>query len=76
MAPVKFIRCKILIPVLLCTGIFFSASVIAQVNKSPAYLLQIKLVDKDSVFNLQALKLQTSFSGKSSCYNYISSLIS
>lgn len=64
-----------MIPVLLGTGIFLSAYVKAQVNKDPVYLLQIKLVDKDSSFNLQALKLQTGFINKSLCNNYISGLV-
>lgn len=64
-----------MIPVLLGTGIFLSASVKAQTNKNLVYQLQIKLVDKDSAFNLQALKLQTGFSSKSLCSNYISGLV-
>ncbi|HQW84245.1 MAG TPA: POTRA domain-containing protein, partial [Ferruginibacter sp.] len=64
-----------LIPVLLVTGIFFSVTSKAQENKNIDYKLQIKLVSKDSAFNLQALKLQTSFTSKSLCTNYISGII-
>ena len=72
MAPVKLICCKICLPVLLCTGILLSVSYCtAQATKTPLYQLQIKLVDKDSSFNLQPLKLQTSFADRSLCSSYI-----
>ena len=72
MAPVKLICCKICLPVLLCTGILLSVSYCtAQVTKTPLYQLQIKLVDKDSSFNLQPLKLQTGFADRSLCSSYI-----
>ena len=72
MAPVKLICCKICLPVLLCTGILLSVSYCtAQVTKTPLYQLQIKLVDKDSSFNLQPLKLQTGFASRSLCSSYI-----
>ena len=72
MTPVKLICCKICLPVLLCTGILLSVSYCtAQVTKTPLYQLQIKLVDKDSSFNLQPLKLQTGFASRSLCSSYI-----
>ena len=75
MAPVKLICCKICLPVLLCTGILLSVSYCtAQVTKTPLYQLQIKLVDKDSSFNLQPLKLQTGFASRSLCSSYIPGL--
>ncbi len=40
------------------------------------YQLKIKLVDKDSSFNLQPLKLQTAFASSSLCGNYINGLVS
>ena len=75
--PVKLIRCKILFPVLLCTGILLSAlNCSAQDKKNQPYQLQIHLVDKDRSFNLQPLKLQTGFANKLSCSNYINGLTS
>lgn len=75
MTPVKSIRCKILFPVLLSTGlmlVFFHSS--AQVTKTSSWLLQVQLVDKDSSFSRQPLKLQTSFAGKLLCSNYVRGL--
>ena len=40
------------------------------------YQLQVKLVDKDSSFNLQPLKLQTAFSNQTLCNNYVQGLTS
>ena len=64
-----------LLPVLLGAIVllsFFDSS--AQGTKNTAYQLQIKLVDKDSSFNLQPLKLQTGFANKASCITYINGL--
>lgn len=75
MTPVKSIRCKILFPVLLSTGlmlVFFHSS--AQVPKTSSWQLQVQLVDKDSSFNRQPLKLQTSFANKLLCSNYVQGL--
>ena len=76
MTPVKFISCKLLFPVLLCTGILLSVTGKAQSPKTGLYQLQIKSVDKDSSFNWQPLKLQTGFANKTLCSNYITGLIS
>ena len=76
MTPVKFISCKLLFPVLLCTGIFLSVRTNGQSPKNALYQLQIKSVDKDSSFNWQPLKLQTGFANKTLCSNYITGLIS
>jgi outer membrane protein assembly factor BamA len=75
MTLVKLIRCKILIPVWLCIGISLSAiNAMAQAPKNPLYQLQVLLVDKDSSFNLQLLKLQTGFANQALCTAYIQSL--
>lgn len=72
MTPVKLICCKILIPVLLCTGSLLSVlNANAQSTKNTRYQLQIRLVDKDSSFNLRDLKLQTGFADKMLCSSYI-----
>jgi len=75
MTLVKLIRCKICLPVLLCAGIVLSAySSTAQAKKDQLYTLQIKLVDKDSSFKPELLKLQTGFADKASCNSYINGL--
>jgi len=75
MTPVKLRCCKILFPVLLCTGILLSVlNGNAQGTKDPLYQLHIKLVDKDSSFDLQPLKLQTGFANQSLCRSYIEGL--
>ncbi len=75
MAPVKIICFKILLPVLLCTGILLSiVNCQAQTPKNALYQLQIHFVDKDSAFNPQPLKLQTGFASRALCKTYIQSL--
>src|SRR6478609_10335691 len=75
MTPVKLIRCKILFPVWLCTGILLSAlHGNAQSTKNSTYQLQIRFVDKDNSFNPQPLKLQTAFANKLTCSSYIQGL--
>ncbi len=75
MTPVKLILRKILSPVLLCAGILLSVlNSSAQSAKNNPYQLEIKLVDKDNSFNLQSLKLQTSFANKTLCSNYVNGL--
>ena len=75
MTPVKLIRCKILFPVWLCTGILLSAlDGHAQSTKNSAWQLQIQFVDKDNSFNPQPLKLQTGFANKLACSSYIRGL--
>jgi outer membrane protein assembly factor BamA len=77
MTPVKLICCKILKPVLLYTGILLSVlNCGAQATKNTQHQLHIKLVDKDSSFNLQPLKLQTGFTNRSACSSYINGLTS
>lgn len=77
MTPVKLIRCKILFPVLLCTGILLPfANCKGQATKSLPYQLQIEFVDKDNSFNPQPLKLQTVFANSSLCSAYINGLSS
>ena len=77
MDPLKLICFKILKPVLLCTGILLSAlNGHAQATKNLPYQLHIQLVDKDSSFNLQPLKLQTGFANKAQCSSYINGLTS
>ena len=75
MTPVKIIWFKILVPVLLGTGIFLSVTGKAQSNKTAVHKLLIRPVDKDSSFNLQPLGLQTTFSNKDGCMAYISRLV-
>ncbi|MEO7306793.1 MAG: BamA/TamA family outer membrane protein [Ferruginibacter sp.] len=75
MTPVKLIRCKILFPVWLCTGILLSVlHGTAQSTKNSTYQLQIQFVDKDNSFNPQPLKLQTGFANKLLCRSYIQGL--
>lgn len=75
MTPVKLICCKLLIPVLLCTGaLLFVSDSSAQSVKKSAYQLDIHFVDKDSSFNPQLLKLQTVFADRNLCTNYIQNL--
>ncbi len=64
-----------LIPVLICTGMILSVSVLGQAAKNTPHQLQIHLVDKDSSFDLQPLKILRSFANKTLCSNYISGLI-
>jgi hypothetical protein len=47
----------------------------AQSTKAAAYQLHIQLVDKDSFFNLQPLKIQTGFANKGLCSSYINELV-
>ncbi len=71
----KFIHYKILVPLLLYNSIFFYIpNCTAQGIKNKPYLLQIKLVDKDSSFKLQTLKLQLEFANESFCSNYINGI--
>src|SRR6187402_2742207 len=75
MTPVKLIRCKILFPVWLCTGILLSVlHGTAQSTKNSSYQLKIQFVDKDNSFTPQALKLQTGFANKLACDSYIQTL--
>ena len=72
MTPVKIIRFELLLPVILCTGILLAAlNSIAQNPKTAFYQLRFQLIDKDSSFNLQPLKLQTGFASKMLCNSYI-----
>lgn len=48
----------------------------AQSTKAPLYQLQVHFVDKDSFFNPAALKLQTGFTNKLLCIEYINGLSS
>ena len=75
MNPVNSIFRKILFPVLLYTGIL--SCVIeckGQATKKSPYQLGFHFVDKDSSFNVQALKLQTGFTDKTACLEYITGL--
>lgn len=64
-----------LLPVLLCTGfLLLMPDAIAQSTKNPSHLLHIHYVDKDSSFNGQPLKLQTSFTSKEACISYVRGL--
>jgi len=75
MAPVKLICCKIWFPVWLFTGILLTAfTVNAQSTNKPLHRLHIHLVDKDSSFNLQPLKLETGFANQALCSTYIHGL--
>ena len=75
MTPVKFIFCKILLSVLLCTRFLFAVVPCnAQSKKAQLYQLQIQYVDKDNSFNAQPLKLQTAFASKAACSEYINGL--
>jgi outer membrane protein assembly factor BamA len=51
-----------------------STNVHAQVLASNRYLLKINYVDKDSSFKSLPLKLQTSFTGRVQCFDYVSKL--
>jgi outer membrane protein assembly factor BamA len=65
-----------LLPVFLCTGILLSGlNSTAQTTKTASYQLHIQLVDKDSFFNLQPLKIQTGFANKGLCSSYINELV-
>ncbi len=75
MAPVKLICCKILFPVWLFTGILLTAvAATAQSTKTPLHRLHIQLVDKDSSFNRQPLKLEPGFTSQALCSAYIQGL--
>jgi outer membrane protein assembly factor BamA len=75
MAPVKLICCKILFPVWLFTGILLTAvAATAQSTNKPHHRLHIQLVDKDSSFNVQPLKLETGFTSQALCSTYIQGL--
>lgn len=57
------------------TGILLSfAKSQVVVTKNASYQLQVQFVDKDSSFNLPALKLQTGFTNRALCNGYIQSL--
>jgi outer membrane protein assembly factor BamA len=74
MTAVNFKHRKLFFPVLLCTGLLLASYVSAQSSKTSSHRLKIHLVDKDSSFNLQVLKLQTGFADKILCSNYIKGL--
>ena len=75
MAPLKIICFKILLPVWSCLVILLPvANGQTPATKTTAYQLHIHFVDKVSVFKLQALKLQTEFTNKTLCSNYIQGL--
>ncbi len=64
-----------MLPVLLCQAIFLSVvNGQAPSVKNVTYQLRIHYVDKDSAFNSQPLKIQTEFTNKALCSNYILSL--
>lgn len=75
MTPFKLILQKIFIPVWLTAGVLLvSFYGNAQNNKKPDWQLVIKLVDKDSSFGLQPLKLQSTFTNQEACSKYINNL--
>jgi len=75
MTPVKLVSRKILVPVFMCMGILLPAAKCkAQAPSTTAYQLHILLVDKDSSFDLQPLKLQAGFTDRTLCNAYIQSL--
>jgi len=74
MNSIKLICCKILLPVILCTALLPIANCQVTTDKKAPYQLKIQFVDKDSAFDLQPLKLQTAFTDKASCDNYIREL--
>ncbi len=76
MMPVKPIRFKELLPVLLCMCIIItSVSGHAQSTTKLPYQLNIHFVDKDNSFKAGSLKLQTAFANKLLCDNYIRGLV-
>lgn len=55
-------------------GIFLSCTFAQQLENKNKFSLIIQLVDKDSSFNLEALKLQTVFNNSIQCRTYINQL--
>ncbi len=75
MTPLKLIRYRFLFPVLLCLAVLLPViRTVAQTSQTSSHQLRVQLVDKDSSFNLAALKLQTSFVNKAICTVYIQEL--
>jgi len=75
MTPVKLVSRKILVPVFVCMGILLPAAKCkSQAPTKTAYQLHILLVDKDSSFDLQPLKLQAGFTDRTLCNAYVQSL--
>lgn len=75
MIPVKLVNRKILVPLFVCMGILLPATKLkAQVSTTTAWQLYIRLVDKDSSFDLQPLKLQTGFTDRILCNAYVQTL--
>lgn len=75
MIPVKLVNRKILVPLFVCMGILLPAAKSkAQVSATTAWQLYIRLVDKDSSFDLQPLKLQTGFTDRILCNAYVQTL--
>ena len=73
MANKKNIYLSILFTTILVAG-FFSSTIFCQVPSSNQYQLVIQYVDKDSSFNKQPLRLQTSFVSQPQCLDYINQL--
>lgn len=72
---VKLVNRKILVPLFVCMGILLPATKLkAQVSATTAWQLYIRLVDKDSSFDLQPLKLQTGFTDRILCNAYVQTL--
>ncbi len=75
MTSVKLIHSAVLTPVLFAAGFLLTMlPATAQNTKNQQYQLVVKLVDKDSSFKVQPLKLQTLFASKTLCTNYIQEL--
>jgi len=72
---IKLICLKLLLPLMLCNGIFLTvANCQVPADKKATYQLRIQFVDKDSAFDPQPLKLQTAFADKTSSDSYIREL--
>ena len=76
MTPVKLICGKILFLVLLCAGMMMpAANGQVKTARDTTYQLKLLFIDKDSAFDPQPLKLQTVFTSKAACNDYIQNLI-
>ena len=75
MNKVNAVRYKFLMIILICNGIVMQKAYCqAAEKKNTPYILNVHWVDKDSSFNMQGLKLQTTFVNVLQCNTYINNL--
>lgn len=73
MANIANTYCKFIFTTIVVVGLFLSTAY-SQANTGNGYKLIINVLDKDSLFNVQSLHLQTSFANQPQCEDYINQI--